>query len=58
MAGKISRSPFKERVENTPWPSFPSVIDIQDFITQKVDRLCILGVRKQQQGLPERFLHL
>jgi hypothetical protein len=26
-------------INNTPWPSFPSVIDTQDFITQKVERL-------------------
>jgi hypothetical protein len=25
MAGKISRSPFNEGFDNTPWPSFPSV---------------------------------
>jgi hypothetical protein len=25
IAGKISRSPFNESYQNTPWPSFPSV---------------------------------
>jgi hypothetical protein len=36
---------------NTPWPSFPSVKkNTQDFITYKVERLCVLGVLKQQQA--------
>jgi hypothetical protein len=38
MAGKISRSPFNERYEQ------------QDTLTKKVERLCILGVLKQQQA--------
>ncbi len=36
-------------VDNTPGPSFPSVIDTQDTLTTKIERLCILGVMKQQQ---------
>jgi hypothetical protein len=31
-------------MNNTPWPSFPSVKDTQDTLTKKVERLCILGV--------------
>ncbi len=37
-------------MDNTPWPSFPSVKDSQDTLTKKVKRLCILGVLKQQQA--------
>jgi hypothetical protein len=36
-------------MNNTPLPSFPSVKDTQDTLTSKVERLCILGVLKQQQ---------
>ncbi len=36
-------------IKNTPWPSFPSVKDTQDSITQKVERLCILWVVLKQQ---------
>ncbi len=37
-------------MNNTPWPSFPSVKDKQDTLIKKVERLCILGVLKQQQA--------
>jgi hypothetical protein len=37
-------------MNNTPWPSFPSIKDTQDTLTLKVERLCILGVLKQQQA--------
>ncbi len=37
-------------MNNTPLPSFPSVKDTQDTLTKKVERLCILGVLKQQQA--------
>jgi hypothetical protein len=30
-------------INNTPWPSFPSVKDAQDTLPYKVERLCILG---------------
>jgi hypothetical protein len=36
-------------MNSTPWPSFPSVKDTQDTLTKEVERLCILGVLKQQQ---------
>jgi hypothetical protein len=39
-----------EGMNSTPWPSFPSVKDTQDTLTKKVERLCILGVLKQQQA--------
>jgi hypothetical protein len=51
MAGKISWSPFNERNQNTPWPNFPSVKNnTQAFVTEKVERMCMLGVLKQQQA--------
>ncbi len=37
-------------MKNTPWPSFPIVKDTQDTLTNKVERLCLLGVLKQQQA--------
>jgi hypothetical protein len=37
-------------MSNSPWPSFPSVKDTQDTLTNKVERLYILGVLKQQQA--------
>jgi hypothetical protein len=48
MAGKISWSFSMIDMNNTPWP-IPGVKDTQDFLTKKVERLCILGVLKQQQ---------
>ncbi len=36
-------------VNNILWPIFPSVKDLQDTLTKEVERLCILGVLKQQQ---------
>jgi hypothetical protein len=37
-------------MKSTPWLSFPSVKDTQDTLTNKIERLCILGVLKQQQA--------
>jgi hypothetical protein len=50
MAGKLSRLLSMKGTNNTPWLSFLSVKDTQDFITQKFERLCVLGVLKQQQA--------
>ncbi len=36
-------------MNNTPWLSFSSVKDTQDTLADNVERLCILGVLKQQQ---------
>jgi hypothetical protein len=50
VAGKICRSPFNEKMNNTPWLSLPSVKDTQNTLTKKVEKLCLLGVLKQQQA--------
>jgi hypothetical protein len=50
MAGKISWSPFNERYEQHTMAELPSVKDTQDTLTKEVERLCILGVLKQQQA--------
>jgi hypothetical protein len=49
MAGKISRSPFNERYEQHTMAKLSQCQDTQDTLTKKVERLCILGVLKQQQ---------
>jgi hypothetical protein len=37
-------------MNKTPWLSFLNVKDTQDTLAYKVERLCILGVLKQQQA--------
>jgi hypothetical protein len=34
----------------TPWPSFPSAKNAQDTLIKEVERLCKLGILKQQQA--------
>jgi hypothetical protein len=40
-------------MNNTPWPSFPSAKNTQDTLIKEVERLCKLGVLKQQQASKE-----
>jgi hypothetical protein len=41
---------FQIKEENTtPWPSFPSAKNTQYTLIKKVERLCKLGLLKQQQ---------
>jgi hypothetical protein len=39
MAEKKAGLLSMKGMNNTPWPSFPSVKDIQDTLTKKVERL-------------------
>ncbi len=51
MTGKINWSPFNEENEQRTMAKLsPSVKDTQDTLTKKVERLCILGILKEQQA--------
>jgi hypothetical protein len=40
----------KDENNTTLWPNFPSAKNTQDTLIQKNERLCKLGVLKQQQA--------